>query len=365
MLKSCFLEDAPMPHLFLLSAFVASFFCYFKKRYRAIAYMFPFFVLWIFAALRYGYGNDYFSYYNAFLNIKAGGQAFREEGLFVLLMKVFPDFYTFIAFASLITIYPVYKLVSRYLEAKYLPVAMFIYCFNPYFFLISLSAIRQFIAISCFVLATYYSYKKKPVLYLVIIVIASLIHSSAIVLVPVYFVANDKKIPSWALFLFAVATAVLLLSGEYFLSLINKVLEIIENEDYSHHFENGATSSLRSVVLSSIFLLYTVLNINKLEGKVLMFAKLYLIGTAIAVLSFHVNMLVRLQYYFDVFSVVVIPTIMRCNSITSPKSVSGLINKYLCPILMFGTLMGRYINFFNDPLWERFVNYRTIFDVLF
>ena len=329
------------------------------QRNKKIVCFIPFAILWIFAAIRYGYGNDYFSYYSSYLDINIGVYSFRKEVLFDALLRLFPSFFLFIACSSFVTIYPVSKLVNKNVATDYIPVAVFIYCFNPYLFMISLSAIRQYIAVACFVPAVYFAYKKKIIPYLLMIILAANIHNSAWTLLPIYFLANDRKIGKRTLIVVIAVVLVFLIGGNMFKSIAEKILNLLDNKNYLSHLQKDTGSSLRSVILSSLFLIYLLINIRKLDGWFAVCAKMYLIGTIISVLVYHINMLGRMQYYFDVFMVVVIPAIMKRNS-NERNTAFGIINKYFLPIMLFVILVARYINFFNTPLYEPFVHYRTI-----
>lgn len=330
----------------------------------SLVFTIPFLILFVFAAIRYDYGNDYWSYFDAFNSVKYGVSISETEKLYEFLLSLFPNFYLFIMFASLTTIYPVHKLVQNHVHKRYVFFSLFVYCVNPYMFLISLSAIRQFLAVSMFVLAVYLAYKRNIVGYVVLVILAAMLHNSAILLLPAYFVVNDKAINKKMIVYVVIGVLFFLFSGELFNQLMADFLEWFDKKEYLYYFTQGIKSSLRSAILSFCIFLYVVLNLTKLRGFRLVSAKLFLIGTILSIWSYHLNMMGRMQYYFDVFSVVAIPAIIQANVEEKKTTILGIINKYCAPILVCLIYLGRYYNFFADDLWESFTEYKTIFEVL-
>ena len=346
----------------LLSAFIASI----KKKTKA-SIVLAFTILILFAALRYNFGNDYRSYLNNDILIRSGETPLLKDWLFVSLERICPSFYVFIAITSLISIIPVYYLIKDFVVPEYRYMAFIIYCINPYLFLISLSSIRQALAIAFFILAVRYSLKRKPVPYMVCILIAILFHISAIVLIPFYFIANDRKVDRIQLTVVIMTLLTLLFAKGIFNSLIQLGLDLFGIANYRYYASLGGTNSLRATLLSSIYLIYVLINIRKMKGATLAFSKLYIVGCILSILAYRLNMLTRFQMYFDIFSVVSIPmTIMMNNSliVTSDRKYR-MINRYAFPILIFTIYALRYYSFFNNPMWKSFTEYHTVISLIF
>jgi hypothetical protein len=77
-----------MVHLVLLSAVILALM---GRNNNKNIQRFAFILLFVFAAIRYMYGNDYVSYMEKFTLIKAGGNPFDGELLFTLLCRVLPS----------------------------------------------------------------------------------------------------------------------------------------------------------------------------------------------------------------------------------------------------------------------------------
>ena len=322
-------------------------------------------MLFLFAALRFEFGNDYISYYNNYIGVKNGTFRYGSQILFELLNKFSPNFYVLIALTSAFSIAVLYKLIKDNVSVAYCGIALAILLINPYLFLMSLSAIRQTIGMCLLILGTYFSYRRKPVTYFVLILIATLFHTSAILLLPVYFIANERKVGKLTCGVYLLAVLALLFFGDLFNSIVELVLEQLNEPNYWYYYNQDVGNSLRATLLSGIYFLYILINIPYLEGKTLMYAKLYLLGLTCALFAYKVSMATRVQQYFDIFSVVAIPMIMETNrKRCASNTIMNVINRFVFPALIFVIYILRYYSFFTNPLWESFTTYQTIFGVL-
>ena len=274
--------------------------------------MLPFVLLFFIAALRYMYGNDYSSYYSWHRYIQAGGKSPYDEVLFTLLNQITPHFYILIALTSFIFVLAVYRLMMDNLPQEWLAAGVFIFVINPYLYLMNLSALRQCLAMVMFMAAVPLAMNKKPVRYVLCILVGAMMHKSAVLLLPVYFFANTKQVKKrfvllavaglfLAMFVFDIRELVVQLAGQF------------DDANYIAHVQSETGNSVRATVLSGLYLVYVLGNLPKLEGKALVYSKLYLLGTILAVLAFRISMLTRIQMYFDIFSVVSLPLIMKAN----------------------------------------------------
>ncbi len=348
-----------MVHIVLLfSAFVS-----FLKANTKKILLLPFAVLFVFAALRYDYGNDYMSYMNMYdIITETDRDTLINEWFFVFLNEIIPSFQLLLAIVSLFFLFTVYKLITDNVELEYLGFAFLIFVINPYLFLVNLSAVRQSIAIGLFIIAVGFAYKKKIIPYIAIIILAALFHNSAIVLLPIYFLANGNRIKKWQLITVIAVFLFFLLTPEVLYAFIEEVLSYFDNANYNYYFDDIAENSLRATLLSSLYGIYVLMNIGRLSGKKLMFAKLYLVAVVFSVLAYRLSMLTRIQMYFDIFSVVAIPAIIEENYKNNDNYESRIINIYAFPALLFIIYILRYYSFFTNDLWESFTVYKTIFE---
>ncbi|MFD0826425.1 EpsG family protein [Neobacillus sp. M.A.Huq-85] len=338
-----------MTHLIFLFAL---FFTFPDLNKRYPVYIITFFSLFLFLALRYDYGNDYMQYYsihNLFVN---GQSAWGENDiLFKYLNLLIPNFYLFIAITSLFYILTIYLLIKKNLRVKDYWLSVMLLLINPYLFLVQLSSIRQTIAICFFVIAVNFAVKRKLLLFLLFILIAAGFHSSAIVLLPLYFVLNDSKIKKKWFVLITVLTAILI--GTPLFDLIMTRVLVYLPLNYTAYFEQGLTGSLRATLISSVFFFIVLFNINRLDGKEIIYGKLSLIGTIISLLAIKLSMIARLGMYFEIFLILTLVQILLKIKVKAYRQLL-----FIIVIIIY---LLRYVSFFLNPLWaEHYVIYRTI-----
>ncbi len=334
---------------------------------------FSFVWLFLFAALRYLYGNDYRGYQSWYLHIKNGGASpYDGEPLFTLLNVISPSYFLLVALVSAIFVFSIYRLAERELKDLAFAVAVFIFCVNPYLFLMNLSAVRQSLATAVFVIAVEYAIKRKPIHYAILIFIASLFHRSALILFPVYFVAVPKRVKPRTCFVIIALLAAAMIFFD--IQGISEAVAILFGDGgYLHHVSGGLGNSLRATLLTSVYFVYLIINLDKTDGKTAAYTKIYLIAIICGILAYRVSMFTRIQMYFDVFSVVALPSLFMKNAkqkiiaggnVEAKSVIFAIMNKYILPCLIVLIYLFRYYSFFTNPDWLRFHNYRSLFELL-
>lgn len=358
-----------MVHLILFGVIIIA---YALKNYRERYQAIPFIVLFLFSSLRYQYGNDYNNYLRMFNLTKIGVNYSNIENGYELLNKIFPNFYLLVFALSFFYIAVIYWLIKNNVKKEYIWISVFVFCINPSLFLVNLSALRQCIAMCLFVIATENIIDKNLVRYVVIILFATLFHKSAVLLLPIYFVINTKS------FNRKHVAAIIVIVGVLFFrfdipKLVNRVIAWFGNSNYTYYASSNITNSLRATILSSLYMIYVLLNINKISGEKAVYIKLYLIGTILGVMAFRMSMLTRIQMYFDIFSVVAIPAIIEQIPMTGRiyikrnrpiATVLDLRNRYILPCTLVLIYLLRYYSFFTNPMWSSFRTYKTILSLI-
>ena len=353
-----------MVHFVLISVIILSISKYKNTRLTGLA----FFVLTLFATLRYRFGNDYNSYMRAHEDILQGEVVFEEEWSYVFLNRIIPNHYILIAVTSLFFIYVIYKLITKHLDEGVQGLALLIFIINPYLFLMNLSAIRQCIAMCIFILATKLLQNKKSMTYIVyiaLILLASTFHISALCLLPICFFIDDKDMNKVQVFLIASAMILLLLEGGVVTHLVNTGISFLDNSEYMYYYSQGLQNSLRATLLMGVYFIYVAMNLAYLKGYKLVCGKLYLIGLFVSMLAYYFSMITRIQMYFEIFSIVTIPAIIEYHLNAVEGKWKKIVNLYLFPAVLLIIYVARYYSFFANPMWERFGTYHTIFEVLF
>lgn len=358
-----------MIHIIIFGIIIFSFICRNHHKLQNLSFC----ILAIIASIRYMYGNDYVSYYRCFQKIKNGGEnPFKEEILFTFLNDISPSFYFLITITSVFFVYVIYGLVKQNIEDRYIWLSLFVLLVNPYLFLMNMSAIRQAIAMCLFIIAVECALNKQILRYIGLILIAALFHKSAIILLPVIFLINSKKITRIKVIIIVLSILFLLNVNSISLYLENLV-KLFNDSNYLYYIKENGGNSARATFLSSIYCVYILCNLPKLEGKYLIYGKLYLCSTILAILAYKIAMFTRVQMYFDIYSIIIIPYIIIKNNPGVKlkvyrknicRTLFELLNRYVFPFLIIIIYLLRYYSFFNNPMWIAFYEYNTIFSLL-
>jgi len=341
-----------MFHIILVSAVLLMIPIRNNKNLSKILRSIAFWILFLFLALRYDFGNDYQSYHLIHSSFNAGLMTWGyDDVLFRNLNLWISNFYFFIAIISLFYIIVIKFLIKCNLNVNLYWFSIFLLLINPYLFLMHLSALRQTLAICFFILAIHFAIKKKIWMYLFFIVIAIGFHGTAIILLPTYFVLNESKVnKGWRIGL--IIGLIVMLISPFFLNVISELL-IHFPSHFTSYFEQGLQNSLRATLLSSAYFFFVFMNINKLQGSEIVYGKLYLIATIILVLGFNLSMISRIGMYFDIFAIIAIPQIL--------SRIQNKLEKKIWIFILIFIYILRYYSFFMNPMWESFIHYRTIF----
>lgn len=137
---------------------------------------------------REGVGADYYRIYAQGYSDAANGVESRYEVAFDALQQacllLSADYHLLFFVCALITVALVYLAIYRWSKMPLLSVLIFLLC-GLFFF--STNAIRQAIAIALFLNAVPYIFKGDFLKYCLLIVVATLFHQSAIILLALYF----------------------------------------------------------------------------------------------------------------------------------------------------------------------------------
>ena len=185
----------------------------------------------------------------------------------------------------------------------------------------------------------------------------------------IYFFISERRVSKKYLFAFC-GILLFFLTTDSFLLLIESIVSKFDDGNYILYAQSGSTNSLRATLLTSISLIYTLLNMEDLEGKYLVYSKLYLFSSALAVIAIRLSPITRIQMYFDIFSIVALPLMFKHNLEKGKveidrnnigKTLLEILKRYVLPTLIVIIYLLRYYSFFTNPTWTSFGTYQTIF----
>lgn len=323
-----------------------------------------FVLIFIFLALRFNFGNDYKAYYESFISINQS----NSFGLFdsynqfeigwTFLNRLFEPvgFFSMVAFLAAIHCFVIYRFIKKYLPVKYYWFAVFLYIFNTGFLLVLSSAMRQSVAITLFIVAIEFIYKRKALLYYATIMLASLFHTSALFLLPLYFLTYiNWRINVPYAFLILVIFSSLFIFRESLTMQINSLVQT-HFDKYETYQTAGHIGTGLGVLFSSFLLILTITLSRYYKGENALIFKIAILSYLLIPLGLIIMMIGRLGFYLAPATLISYPLIFsKINNI--------ILKRGLILSLVFINLYGFY-QFFHSIVWkDAFGTYQTIFSV--
>ncbi|CBG88919.1 EpsG family protein [Citrobacter rodentium] len=239
-------------------------FCYehSKSNFKVFLWSVLFLFLWIPAAIRFGVGADYFRYLSMVESVRLGYVSTEIGFYFINYIVVWyhlnPQWS--IAISSFIAIFLSLKAIPR----KYFSISVFVLVCT--FYLPSFSLVRQAIAIAfiAYAVKNYIEGNKKN--YIVFVLLGSLFHLSALLLLPIYFVARFR-VRSSILFLGIFIISLLLFLGSGLNTLLNSDLFLQSKYGYyaaSDFIQDAKIGSGIGVLIKMLLPLIFITNAKKI-----------------------------------------------------------------------------------------------------
>lgn len=346
-----------------LILFIIMFAIQFQKAKSDRAYLFrclwTFFPLFLFGALRISCG-DYDSYETFYDATHSGGLYLwaneRMEIGYAYLNYIMPSYRALIVFTSLFVCFSYAYFFYRFIPQKYSWLAvifLFLSADKSIYFM--LGSMRNSIAIAMLMLAVTFIRDRKWILMTIIVLVASLLHNSALIFLPfAYIVARSSKMGKAEFFVWLAAMIILIITPvSFFLDQIIPYIDLYF-EQYETYVEVGRDAgslvTIGSVLMALPALLYVfndkelTKNDNTIGRLALCFMYSYFLGS--------LNM--RVSHYFVPF---LLPFII---SFFDKKKNALIRNGYViyCGLFLAYALFVVSASNVNSP----FVLYKTIFD---
>ena len=335
---------------------------------------FSYFLVFLFLALRHDYGNDYSDYFNSYLGLQSLQDEdfyFKENEVGWLYLNYFfkylfgdVGFHVMLASMAAFTCFVLYRLTIKYIPPKYYAFAIALLLLEPNNILVLSSAMRQSIAVAIFLLSFDYLLQKRYLQYLAGIALASLFHTSAIVLMALIAL----NIVNWRIYLpyvFLVFLGLLFLLNNLtvIFDQVDFLLEFQESE-YSIYTAQGFEETKYGLGFAlSVFLYLAVLIVNRKTHNNIRqntIIKIVLVALLFLILGLSVQLATRLNYY--IFPVVVISFAITLEYLGKFKfSFSQFISRVATLIIVAFFIFQNYIFWQSTVYAPYFTEYKTIF----
>lgn len=251
-------------YMMILSIFFAWLGGLSKSKLNKFFFVFISFLIIIFpTVIRFDLGPDYYGYVNIFDDLRYRDQPpIYVEYSFFYISKLFRniDFgYVYIlsvySFLSLLILY-------YYSGAKHLPYVLFLFFTTSVGYFTFDDQVRQFLAISIWILSVRFIVERKFLHYVTICSVASFFHFSAILLIPFYFIARLTLSVKSMIFIFILMVLVFYFNASSF--IFKQLFELVPYYNkYAHQADyvisGTATSTGLGVLLNMFVFMYAIL----------------------------------------------------------------------------------------------------------
>ena len=359
----------------LIVSLIAVLFAY-LVRFRGFKYGLEcaFCIITVFLAIRYDWGNDYMGYFYGFDEYNRSSiDLFDFDGLSSLRAKgelgwVFLNklcapigFFGMVIVLTLFENYVLYRFIKNNVPAQWYWLAIFIFTFDPILMLTGASMMRQFLAMCIYILSIKYIFKHEIIKFVLLVLLASMFHTSALILLPTYFLGYIKvntsfKSVFWIIPLYLIW---LFVSPSLFEGSVLWFLDTEKFEVYNYYWDNddvqkGGGIGLGNLFYSALLIVFlTQLKSVDKYGRLLII--LYLLSVLFIPLTAIAPMVSRVGFYFSILSIACYPIVFK-KWMLAPIFKYAFIGAYIL------LLVYTYINFFYSEVWyDKFFEYQTVF----
>jgi len=220
--------------------------------------------------------------------------------------------------------------ITFYKYSRMIELSFYVYI-TAGMFIVSMNGIRQFVAASIIFIATKYLLNGDFKKYSLIIILASTIHQSALVLIPIYFIVRREAWTKFTFLLFMLAIFIVLGFNQFTELLFSS----IENTQYSNYstFEEGGANKIR-VLVESVPIIIAFIGrekLRKLWPKSDIIVNLAVINLIFMIIATQNWIFARFNIYFSLYNLILISWIIYLFKENNRKFVYyGLLVCYLC-----------------------------------
>ncbi|MFK5635300.1 EpsG family protein [Ornithinimicrobium sp. LYQ103] len=270
----------------------------------------------VFSAVRFGIGTDYDTYAIIYGRVDTEdwareiATAPQELGFTLLLLivkTVDPTPTTFFWVTSILTVVPAFVAIRQVSARPVLGVLLYVLFA---FYLTPFNLVRQGIAVSLLFWATT-CLRRRPVLFVVVAVVAASIHSSAVIALAVMWVSHRWRPTPWTVGLILAGAVAGLVGLDRFSALGDLVARLNPRyESYLSASGAGVGTYLQIVLFLALLVYAAVLGRHQDPGvtaRTAWMTTFVLIGVAFMIVSTQAIPFGRLAPYFTIFLVLLLP----------------------------------------------------------
>lgn len=327
------------------------------------------FLVTLLGVLHYNYGNDYMAYLGIYEEAASlpfsalwEGEVFHDAGWFVLC-KLFQPLGGFFAMVAVLTVVQnalVFRAIRRYVKREWWWLSVMVFLFSS-LFLLSFSMMRQHLVMCVFLALFPIIEQRKWVRALAVLLLCTLVHASAAVLIPFVFWGylpferRGKQLSN----IFFILFCVIIISRPLMQAVLNMFFSYDRFLAYGDTYANGETVSFGFGYLLGLIPMFLALRYMRGEHDasnkrlVAMGAAMHLVVPFASLIP----LISRVSFYFQIFHIVSIPHIYF-----------GVENirwrRILLVVYSFMLLYSYYLFLWGSTYHWAYAEFKTIFSVL-
>lgn len=229
-----------------------------------------------------------------------------------ILTKISPDPQIMVFSAALITTVLFILTLRKYYSLFELEVYMYI---TAGFYLVTMNGIRQSMAAAFVFVATPFIVNKKFILYLILVLFASTFHTSALIMIPVYFIVRQEAWSKKVIYII-IASAIALVFIEPIMQVIFASAEGTKLGGYEESVlggGEGGASIIRTIIASVPVILSYIYKdkIKEMWPNSNIFINMCLINLIIMSFALYNWLFARFNLYFQPYSFILLPYLIK------------------------------------------------------
>lgn len=271
------------------------------------------FSLIVISGLRKNIGDTYFYMHSFKINNYDWNYILNEKeigfGVLQMLLKSYSNDPQVLIFSTaLITNFLIILILARYSGVFELSTYVYI---TGGLFLVSMNGIRQVLAAAIVFTATKFIINGNWIMYFIIVIFASTFHQSALILLPIYFLARYKAWSKATIIMLAFSLLIVI-SYNLFSSLLFSAIEDTEYGKYSE-FQEGGANVIR-VAVYALPLVVAYLGKEKLRSIFPSndyIVNMALVGLLFMIVSMQNWIFARFSIYFNLYQLILVSWIVK------------------------------------------------------
>lgn len=280
-----------------------------------------------------------------------------EYGYLVLnrvTMLIYDNYITLLFIISFIILICYFRQYRKYSNYVWLSILLLL-CIGSYY--TSFNTLRQFLAASITFLAGEYIYKKNFLRYLILVIVAFLIHKTSVIMIPFYFILQVNWNRKKSVLFGAIVIVILVLSYVFTNDIVN-LLRTYVYSDYSSS-DSDITQGLSIINFIRPFLIvlfcliyFKYINLNIIEQRVWFNATLFFL--VVSIFSMQISLAIRFTYFFLPYTTLIIPKIIY----SMPQKLKRI---GFCILFVIFLFFYSLVTHSLEPLPYKFVNFNSFF----